>query len=80
MRNVLLNLGRTALTRRIVAAVMLLAAVGIVTYLRPGEGLIWTELALNGLAACAAFAFLHRRWRVRERSEMTPAKAEDIFS
>lgn len=80
MRNVLLNLGRTALTRRIVAAVMLLAAVGIVTYLRPGEGPVWTELALNGLAACAAFAFLHGRWRRRERSEMTPAKAEDIFS
>jgi hypothetical protein len=80
MRKTLLHLGSTPLMRRIVAAVMLLAGVGIVTWLRPGDGHVGMELALNSAAACAAFAFLHMRWRKRERSEMTPAKAEDIFS
>jgi hypothetical protein len=78
MRNALL--GRAPLMRRAVAAGMLLAAVGIVTWLRTDERAVWLELALNLVSAGAAFAFLHVRWRRLELSEMTPAKAEDIFS
>lgn len=66
--------------RRIIAGAILLVAVVIVTWLRADAGVVWLELALNLASAIAAFAFLHARWRWRERSEMTPATAEDIFS
>lgn len=80
MRTVLLHLGQTPLMRRIVAAILLLGGVGIVTYLRAGGEVVRMELALNLASACAALAFLHVRWRKREQDQMTPAKAEDIFS
>lgn len=66
--------------RRIIAGAILLVAVVIVTWQRADGGVVWLELALNLASAIAAFAFLHARWRRRERSEMTPATAEDIFS
>lgn len=80
MIRTLQHLGRTPLTRRIVAAVLLVGSALGLAVLRAEGDQFWIELGLNLLAAWAAFGFLHFRWRAREQREMTPAKAEDIFS
>ncbi|QDH34640.1 hypothetical protein [Porphyrobacter sp. YT40] len=80
MSRTLQHLGRTPLTRRIVAAAILFGAAAGVTWLRAESDQVWIELGLNLFAAWAAFGFLHFRWRKREAHELTPAKAEDIFS
>jgi hypothetical protein len=76
----LLHLGRRPVTRRIVAGVMLLGTAIGASLLRAGWPPAWFDLALNCASACAAFLFLHYRWRARERDEITPAKVKDIFS
>jgi hypothetical protein len=80
MIRTLLHLGQTPLKRRMVAAVLLVGTALGVTWLRAAGEQFWIELAINLLTACAAFGFLHYRWRAREQREMTPAKAKDIFS
>jgi len=80
MMRALMNLGQTPLRRRIIAAILLVGAALLTTWLRAESDQIWLECGLNLLAAWAAFGFLHFRWRAREQREMTPAKAEDIFS
>jgi hypothetical protein len=76
----LLYLGRRPLTRRIIAGVMLLGTAAAASLMRAGWPPLWFDLALNCATATAAFLFLHYRWRARERDEITPAKAKDIFS
>jgi hypothetical protein len=80
MKRAILHLGQTPLRRRIVAAAVLVGAAFLATWLRSEGDQYWIALGLNLLAAWAAFGFLHFRWRARELREMTPAKAEDIFS
>ena len=80
MRKWLLHLGQAPLTRRILAAVILLGGAVIVTLLHSAGEARLVDLAINGAAACFALGLLHLRWRARERREITPAKAKDIFS
>jgi hypothetical protein len=63
----------------VAAALLLGAAVGM-AWLRASSDQFWIELGFNLFAAWAAFGFLHFRWRARERREITPDKARDIFS
>lgn len=80
MKRALLHLGQTPLKRRIVAAVLLLGAAAVATWLRAPSEYFWIELGLNLTIAWAAFGVLHFRWRAREERQITPDKAEDIFS
>lgn len=74
-----LNLGHTPLMRRLFAALILLcAAVG--TALWRSGGSLSFDLFANLVAALAALAFLHFRWRRKERRALTPSKVKDIFS
>lgn len=50
------------------------------TFLHSAGEASLVDLAINGAAACFALGLLHLRWRARERREITPAKAKDIFS
>jgi hypothetical protein len=80
MRNALLHLGRTPRMRRIVAGLILLGCAVIVTFMHRTGNPVGVDLAINCVAASLALGLLHLRWRARERREITPAKAEDIFS
>ena len=80
MKRAILHLGQTPLRRRIIAAAVLVGAAFLATWLLSEADQVWIALGLNLFAAWAAFGFLHFRWRAREQREMTPAKAEDIFS
>lgn len=66
--------------RRVVAAVLLVGAAVFMALLRAPNDQFWIELGINLFAAWAAFGFLHFRWRTRERREITPDRARDIFS
>ena len=80
MKRALVNLGQTPLQRRIVAAALLLGAAAFASWLRASGKHFWIELGLNLTVAWVAFGFLHFRWRAREERQITPDKAEDIFS
>lgn len=69
-----------ALQRRLVAAILLLGfATGSVLFWNDG-GFDLGQFAINLVVAVAGFAFLHHRWRAKERRALTPRKVEDIFS
>ncbi|MBI1401909.1 MAG: hypothetical protein GC147_01675 [Porphyrobacter sp.] len=80
MKRALLHLGRTPRVRRIIAAALLLGGALVTSVLRGPSDPVWVEPAFNLFAACVAFAFLHFRWRAREKREITPDRARDIFS
>lgn len=80
MRKALLHLGRTPIARRMVAAVILLGGAAAVTFARFGGRPDAIDLGSNLVVGLIALAVLHFRWRKRERQEVTPAKARDIFS
>ncbi|WP_379921116.1 hypothetical protein [Erythrobacter sp. R86502] len=79
-RRTLMHLGRTPAIRRVVAAVLLAGCAAGLTWVRADPAQLWIELGINLLAAVIAFVFLHMRWRTRERRELTPKQAKDIFS
>lgn len=66
--------------RRVVAAVLLVGAAVCMALVRASNDHLWIELGINLFFAWAAFGFLHFRWRARERREITPDRARDIFS
>ncbi|MFM7403680.1 MAG: hypothetical protein ACKO1N_06195 [Erythrobacter sp.] len=66
--------------RRIVDAAILLGGAVIFTFVRGKQQPVWINLGVNLVAAGIALGILHVRWRAREKREITPSKAEDIFS
>ena len=80
MRRTILQLGRTPLMRRIIAAVLLIGTAIITTLLRAEGAQRWIDLVVNITVALIALVLLHLRWRARERNRLSPQKARDIFS
>lgn len=80
MRKLIANLGGTPLMRRIIAAMLLVGTTIVTALLRSGGTQRWVDLSVNIVVAVIALAFLHFRWRARERKMLSPDKARDIFS
>ena len=80
MRKSIVNLGRTPLMRRAIAAVLLVGAAIITALLRSDGSQRWFDLFVNIIVVMVALTFLHFRWRSRERKKLSPEKAQDIFS
>jgi predicted signal transduction protein with EAL and GGDEF domain len=80
MIRALLHLGRTPLVRRLLAAVILIGGALLATFARQSGQPGWFDLAINLVVALIALFILHLRWRTREKREISPAKARDIFS
>lgn len=76
----ILHLGRSPLTRRIVAAVLLLATAIIVTALNGRNDQRWIDLTINLAVALVMLGLLHLRWRRHERKQVSPKEARDTFS
>lgn len=76
----ILHLGRSPLARRIMAAVLLLAAAIIVTAMHSRSDQRWIDLTINLALALVMFGLLHLRWRKHERKQVCPKEARDIFS
>lgn len=66
--------------RRIIAAVLLVGTAIVTALLRNDGTQRWFDLGVNIIVAIIALAFLHFRWRARERKRLSPEKARDIFS
>ena len=80
MSKSLVNLGRTPIMRRIIAAALLLGTAIASSFLRSEGTPHWSDLTTNIAVALIALAFLHFRWRSREKKALSPQKARDIFS
>ena len=80
MKRSILNLGRTPLKRRLVAAMLLVGTAIVTSVLRSEGNQRWFDLITNVVIALVALGLLHLRWRSRERKIVTPEKARDIFS
>ena len=72
-------IARPILRRLMAAAILLAFAVGSVLFWNRG-GFEAVQLAINLAVASLGMLWLHLRWRSRERRELTPTKAKDIFS
>lgn len=80
MRRSVATLGRKPLTRRLVAAVLLIGMAIVTTALRGDPSQRLFDLGINLAVALIALAVLHVRWRARERRTPSARQAEDIFS
>lgn len=80
MRNSIVNLGRRPLTRRIVAAFLLLGTAVVAAVLRSDGAQLQIDLVANVVVALIALVILHLRWRSREKKAISPDQARDIFS
>ncbi|MFO6447582.1 hypothetical protein ACLBKU_10600 [Erythrobacter sp. NE805] len=80
MKGVVANLGRKPLTRRLVAAVVLIGAAIVTALLRSKGSQLLFDLVANTVVAFGALVVLHVRWRSREKRAISPEQAQDIFS
>lgn len=80
MIRALLHLGRTPLVRRMLAAIILIGGALVATFARAEGQAGWFDMVINLVVALIALFLLHLRWRTREKREISPAKARDIFS
>ena len=80
MIRALFNLGRSPLARRVIAGIILIAGALIAAFARYGDRLTGFELGTHLVMALLALMILHLRWRRRERQQISPATARDIFS
>ncbi len=66
--------------RRIFAAIALIAfAIGSSLFWNDGA-VKWVSIGINLGAALLGFILLHFKWRAREKREVSPKKAQEIFS
>ena len=80
MIKTILSLGKSPLSRRIMAALILVAAaIGASAFRNEGQFLT-IDMASNLVVAGIAFCLLHLRWRKREARDLTPKKLKDTFS
>jgi len=80
MIRTILSLGKTPVSRRIVAALVLLAAATGASVMRKEGQVLTIDMASNLVIAGIAFGLLHLRWRKREARDLTPKKLKDTFS
>jgi hypothetical protein len=80
MKNAIVNLGPGPLTRRIVAALLLLGTAVATTVLRSEGSQLFFDLAVSLVVAMIALVILHFRWRSGEKKAISPRQARDIFS
>lgn len=80
MKRAIFSLGRKPLTRRLVAAILLLGAAVVTPALRSQSSQLLFDLITNTVLAIVALVILHFRWRSREKKTLSPKEAQDIFS
>ena len=73
-------LGRSAITRRVLATVILLGGAVGGSYWREDWSWDWFDLGTHLVLALGALIYLHYRWRAQERRAITPEKVKDVFS
>ena len=73
------QLGRTPLTRRIVAGTLLIGAAITVAILRNDGAQMWFAIATNVLVALVALVLLHFRWKSRERRNLSGNQVQETF-
>jgi hypothetical protein len=80
MIRTILSLGKTPLSRRIFAALILLATAAGVSLLRNDGAVLAFDLISSIVIAFIAFALLHLRWRKQEAKGFERQQIKDTFS
>ena len=73
------QLGRTPLTRRIVAGTLLIGTAITVAILRNDNAQMWFAIGTNVLVAVVALVLLHFRWKSREHRNVSGKQAQETF-
>jgi hypothetical protein len=68
------------LLRRVAAALVLYGFAIVSVFFWNDWRVDWTTMTINLVAATTGLAFLHVRWRQKERSALSPTRLKDIFS